>query len=135
MVVVYSLSRVQIFANPWTIACQASLSFTLSWSLVKLMFIKMVERWVYLKAIWLEPTIQREHWTYQIESIADEVMILWRGEGMISKHNLTVSFIWEKRHFFHYGKRKKERGKNIGKFLNELIDILVWRLLFLWNFR
>ena len=35
-VVVLSLSCVQLFATPWTAACQASLSFTISWSLLKL---------------------------------------------------------------------------------------------------
>ena len=34
------LSRVQLFSTPWTAACQASLSFTISWSLLKLMSIK-----------------------------------------------------------------------------------------------
>ena len=37
-----SLSCVQLFATPWTAACQASLSFTISWSLLKLMSIKSV---------------------------------------------------------------------------------------------
>ena len=32
---VQSLSCVRLFATPWTAACQASLSFTVSWSLVK----------------------------------------------------------------------------------------------------
>ena len=36
------LSRVQLFATPWTAACQASLSITNSWSLLKLMSIKSV---------------------------------------------------------------------------------------------
>ena len=35
-VVVQSLSCVQLFETPWTAACQASLSFTISWSLLKL---------------------------------------------------------------------------------------------------
>ena len=34
--VVQSLSRVQVFATPWNAACQASLSFTISQSLLKL---------------------------------------------------------------------------------------------------
>ena len=34
--VVPSLSCVRLFATPWTAACQASLSFTVSWSLLKL---------------------------------------------------------------------------------------------------
>ena len=41
-VVVQSLSCVQLFATPWTAAHQASLSFTISWSLHKLMFIDLV---------------------------------------------------------------------------------------------
>ena len=39
---VQSLSHVRLFATPWTAACQASLSITNSWSLLKLMFIKSV---------------------------------------------------------------------------------------------
>ena len=35
--VVQLLSRVWLFAIPWTAAHQASLSFTISWSLLKLM--------------------------------------------------------------------------------------------------
>ena len=37
VVVVQSLSPVRLFVTPWTAACQASLSFTTSWSLLKLM--------------------------------------------------------------------------------------------------
>ena len=40
--VVQSLSCVQLFATPWTATCQASLSFTISQSLLKLMSIKSV---------------------------------------------------------------------------------------------
>ena len=40
--VVQPLSCVRLFATPWTAACQASLSITNSWSLLKLMFIKSV---------------------------------------------------------------------------------------------
>jgi len=39
---VQSLSRVQLFVIPWTTACQASLSITNSWSLLKLMSIESV---------------------------------------------------------------------------------------------
>ena len=39
---VQSLSRVQLFATPWTAACQASLSITNSRSLLKLMSIESV---------------------------------------------------------------------------------------------
>ena len=40
--VVQSLSHVRIFATPWTAARQASLSITISQSLLKLTFIKLV---------------------------------------------------------------------------------------------
>ena len=37
IVVIQSSSRVQLFSTPWTTACQASLSLTISWSLLKFM--------------------------------------------------------------------------------------------------
>ena len=39
---VQSLSSVQLLVTPWTVACQVSLPITNSWSLLKLMFIKLV---------------------------------------------------------------------------------------------
>ena len=39
---VQSLNRVQLFATPWTAACQASPSFTISLSLLKLMSVELV---------------------------------------------------------------------------------------------
>ena len=42
VVVFQSLSCVQLFANPWNAACQASLSITNSWSLLKFMSIESV---------------------------------------------------------------------------------------------
>ena len=39
---VQCLSRVQLFVTPWTAACQAFLSFTISQSLLKLMSIESV---------------------------------------------------------------------------------------------
>ena len=40
--IVQSLSSVWLFATPWTVAHQASLSLTISWSLLKFMFIASV---------------------------------------------------------------------------------------------
>ena len=40
--IIQLLRRVQLFATPWTAARQASLSFTVSWSLLKLMSIESV---------------------------------------------------------------------------------------------
>ena len=42
IVLVQLLSRVRLFATPWTAACQASLSFTVSWSLLKFMSVESV---------------------------------------------------------------------------------------------
>ena len=42
VVVVQSLSRVRLFVTPWTTAHQASLSFTISWSLLRFMSIESV---------------------------------------------------------------------------------------------
>ena len=42
VVVVQSLIRVWLFANPWTAVCQASLSLTISWSLLKPLSIESV---------------------------------------------------------------------------------------------
>ena len=42
LAVVQSFSPVQLFASTRTVACQASLSFTISWSLLKLMSIESV---------------------------------------------------------------------------------------------
>ena len=42
VVVVQLLSHVQLFVTPWTTAPQASLSFEISWSLLKLMSIELV---------------------------------------------------------------------------------------------
>ena len=41
-VCVQLLSHVWLFAIPWIVACQASLSFTVSWSLLKFMSIELV---------------------------------------------------------------------------------------------
>ena len=42
VIVVQSLSCVCYFANQWIVACQAPLSSTLSWNLLKFMFIELV---------------------------------------------------------------------------------------------
>ena len=46
--VVQWLSRVWLFVTPWTASCQASLFFTISWSLIKLMSIESVMLSYYL---------------------------------------------------------------------------------------
>ena len=43
-IVVQSLSHVQLFVTPLTAPCQASLSFTISWSLLRLMSIDITNK-------------------------------------------------------------------------------------------
>ena len=47
-IVVQSLSYVRLFPTPWTIACQASLSFTIAWSVLKLISIESEMPYKYL---------------------------------------------------------------------------------------
>ena len=42
ILVVQSVSHIQFFVNPWTATEQASLFFTISWSLLKLMSIELM---------------------------------------------------------------------------------------------
>ena len=59
-VVVQSFSHVWLFANPWTAAHQASLSFSISWSLLKLMSIESVmpcNHLVLCRPLLLQPSI------------------------------------------------------------------------------
>ena len=58
--VVHLLSHVQLFATPWTAAQQTSLSFTISWSLLKLMPIESVmpsNRLILCQPLFLLPLI------------------------------------------------------------------------------
>ena len=48
VVVVQSLNRVQLFVTPWTVACQASLSITNLWTLLKLISVESVIPWNHL---------------------------------------------------------------------------------------
>ena len=52
VVAVQLLSHVQLFATPWAAARQASLSFTISWSLLKLII-----HWACPLSQWCHPTI------------------------------------------------------------------------------
>ena len=60
VVVVQSLSCVQLFVTPWTAACQASLPITSSWSILKLMSIESVmssNRLILCRPLLLLPSI------------------------------------------------------------------------------
>ena len=69
---VQSLSRVQLFATPWTAACQDSLSITNSQSLLKLMSIESVMPSNYLilcRPLLLPPSIFPSIMVFSNESV------------------------------------------------------------------
>ena len=66
------LSRVQLFETPWTAACQASLYITNSWSLHKLMSIKLVmtsNHLILCRPVLLLPSIPPSIRVFSSESI------------------------------------------------------------------
>ena len=83
-VVLQSLSRVQIFATPCTAARQASLSFTISQSVLKLMSIELVMPWPsrpFCPLLLLPPIfpstrvfIYRKWYMYESESVSHSVL-------------------------------------------------------------
>ena len=61
---VQSLSHVQLFVTPWTAACQASLFFTISWSLINFMSVMPSNHLILCCLLLLLPSIFpsiREH--------------------------------------------------------------------------
>ena len=70
VVVVQSLSRVQLFANPWTAEHQAFLSFTISQSLLKLMPVESVMPFNHL--IFCHPLLLSSIFQSSIRVFSDE---------------------------------------------------------------
>ena len=76
-VVVQSLGHVQLFVTPWAAAHQASLSLTISWSLLKLMSIESVMPSNYLilcHPLFLLPSIFR---SIRVSSRESALLIRW----------------------------------------------------------
>ena len=70
--VVQSLNRVWLFATPWTVAHQASLSFPLSWSFHKVMSVQLVMPSNYLilcRSLLLPPSIFPSFRVFSSESV------------------------------------------------------------------
>ena len=90
-VVVQSLSCVWLFAIPWTTACQAFLSFTISPSLLKLMSIGEVRGrhmlWVYE---WLCVWWGDRMWTYNMP----EACVLWKWLDVNGKSYILYMLLW-----------------------------------------
>ena len=67
-----SLSRVRLFVTPWTAACQASLSITNTWSLLKLMSIESVmpsNHLIHCRPLILSPSIFHSIRVFSNESV------------------------------------------------------------------
>ena len=70
--IVQSLSRVGLFETPWTAACQASLSFTISQSLLKLLSIELVmlsNHLILCRPLLLQPSIFPKIRVFSNESV------------------------------------------------------------------
>ena len=77
---VQSLSHVWLFATPWIAACQASLSITNSWSLLKLMSIELVmpsSHLILCRPLLLLPPIPPS-----IRVFSNESTLSWGGQSI-----------------------------------------------------
>ena len=74
---VQSLSRVQLFATPWTAACQASMSITNSRSLLKFRYCKSTIFNVFGKVIHIVCLIHHEHWINNLFMSCPSLSIFW----------------------------------------------------------
>ena len=85
-VIVQSLSHVGIFVTPWTEACQASLSFTISWSLLELMSIEpvMPSNHLILCHPLLLPLLLQSSKSIRISSNKSALCIRWSGNWSFS---------------------------------------------------
>ena len=90
-----SLSRVWLFETPWTAACQASLSITISWNLLKLMSIEVVmpsNRLILCHLLLLPPSIFPSIRIFSNES--DVLHIRWASTRDSASASALPMNIW-----------------------------------------
>ena len=83
-------SRIQLFATPWTAACQASLSITNSWSLLKLISIESVmpsNHFILCSTLLLLPSIFPSIKVFSNESVQVRWPKYWSFSFSISPSN------------------------------------------------
>ena len=93
--VVQSLSRVRLFVTPWTATCQASLSFTISQSLLKFMSIESVMPSNHLILCRLLPLLPPIFPSIRVFSNESALHIRWSFSFNISpsnEHSGLISF-------------------------------------------
>ena len=93
------LSPVQMFVTPWTAACQASLSITNSWSLLKHMSIELLmpsNHFILCRTLILLPSIISSNRVFSTESV---LCIRWPKYGSFSfsispsnEYSVQISF-------------------------------------------
>ena len=122
------LSRVRLFATPWTAACQASLSITNSWSLLKLTSIELVmpsNHLILCHPLLLSPSIfpsirvfssdsvlplrWPKHCSFSF-SIRPSIIYLMNNSN---NSNNNASSIWERKdkHTENFRKKEKEKAR------------------------
>ena len=85
--VVQTLSPVRLFVTPWTAARQASLSFTITWSLLRLKCIESVmpsNHLILYRSLFLLPSIFPSIWVFSNESA---LHIRWSFSFSLSSSN------------------------------------------------
>ena len=100
-IVVQSLSRVQLFLTPWTATRQASLSFTISWSLLKLIPIESVmtsNHLIICRPLLLLPSIFPN-----IRIFSNELTLHRLAIGCHQISNAKTRIIWQKQLTFSVG--------------------------------
>ena len=87
VVVVQLLHHVQLFATPWTAACQASVSFIISWSLLKFTCTELVmlsDHLILCHPLLLLPSIFPASGPFPVSSSSHQVAKYWSFSFSIS---------------------------------------------------
>ena len=138
---VQSLNRVRLFATPWTVAQQASLSSTTSQSLLKLMCIQLVipshhlilccpllPPSIFLSIKWVSSShqvatgLELQHQSFQWIYIQDWFPLRWTGwtclqstglsESLLKHHSSKASILWHSAFFIvHLSQPHMTTGK------------------------
>ena len=104
-----SLSHVWLFETPWTATCQASLSITNSWSLLKLMSIESVlpsSHLILCHPFLLPPSIFPSIRVFSNESASDGQCISWYSYLRSQWTSLQVNLCPHLSHFFGWISKK-----------------------------
>ena len=123
---VLSLSHVQLFAIPWTAACQASLSFTISQSLLKLMSIELVmpsNHLILCHPLLLLPSVFPSIRVFSNESaLCIRWPNYWSFNFSFSISRFTPSTIWHLSCFLYMLSNAWTVGEEMGKIQMNRLD-------------